>query len=115
MPVHIDYPGLYGRRWHKARRTFLLSHTRCVHCERKGRHRKATVVDHIEPHRGDLDLFWNIDNWQALCQKCHSAKSGAEKRGRPRKAKPVRYGVNGWPTDPDHHINTGIVRQRKSQ
>ncbi|WP_232215651.1 HNH endonuclease signature motif containing protein [Paracoccus sp. J55] len=33
----------------------------------------ATVVDHIKPHRGDQALFWNWNNWQALCTGCHSS------------------------------------------
>ncbi|HWL55465.1 MAG TPA: HNH endonuclease [Paracoccus sp. (in: a-proteobacteria)] len=33
----------------------------------------ATLVDHIKPHRGDKALFWNWNNWQALCAPCHSS------------------------------------------
>ncbi|WP_244295246.1 HNH endonuclease [Paracoccus versutus] len=33
----------------------------------------ATLVDHIKPHRGDKALFWNWNNWQALCTGCHSS------------------------------------------
>jgi 5-methylcytosine-specific restriction endonuclease McrA len=38
-------------------------------------------VDHITPHRGDLKLFWQRSNWQALCTPCHSGrKQSQEKR-----------------------------------
>ena len=36
----------------------------------------ANVVDHIKPHRGDSALFWNTENWQSLCDKCHNSKTG---------------------------------------
>lgn len=35
----------------------------------------ATVVDHIIPHRGDSKLFWDTDNWQPLCARCHNKKT----------------------------------------
>ena len=41
---------------------------------------KATVVDHIVPHRGDPKLFWDTDNWQALCKQCHDHKTMTEDR-----------------------------------
>ena len=34
--------------------------------------RLATLVDHRIPHRGDMTLFWNHDNWQGLCEHCHN-------------------------------------------
>lgn len=41
---------------------------------------KATVVDHIIPHRGNKDLFWDESNWQALCKKCHDKNTMTEDR-----------------------------------
>lgn len=41
---------------------------------------KATVVDHIVPHRGDDRLFWDEENWQALCKNCHDSKTMTEDR-----------------------------------
>ena len=29
------------------------------------------LVDHIEPHKGDMALFWDQDNWQSGCQWHH--------------------------------------------
>jgi len=49
-----------------------------VKCQEQGRYRKATVVDHIIPHRGDEKLFWDRDNWQALCKRCHDQKTWTE-------------------------------------
>ena len=39
---------------------------------------RATVVDHIIPHRGDQKLFWDQNNWQALCKSCHDKKTLTE-------------------------------------
>ena len=68
----------YDRRWQKARKLYLNAHPLCVHCLKEGRYTKATVVDHIVPHRGDKKLFWDEDNWQALCKSCHDKKTGCE-------------------------------------
>ncbi len=39
---------------------------------------KANVVDHITPHRGDKKLFWDENNWQALCKHHHDKKTMTE-------------------------------------
>ena len=39
---------------------------------------RASLVDHIEPHRDDQLLFWDRDNFQSLCASCHSLKSKYE-------------------------------------
>lgn len=71
---------LYGYRWQKASKLYLRSHPLCVdpHGEHRGRPVVATVVDHIVPHRGDLALFWDSDNWQSLCKPCHDRKTARE-------------------------------------
>lgn len=63
-----------------ARAVYLQSHPLCVRCLAEGRYVKATVVDHIIPHRGDRKLFWDRDNWQALCKSCHDSKTMTEDR-----------------------------------
>jgi 5-methylcytosine-specific restriction protein A len=71
----------YDARWRKASRIYLQKHPLCVECEKAGRIKAATVVDHIIPHKGDVALFWDEDNWQPLCDGCHSSKTMKE-RGR---------------------------------
>ncbi len=68
----------YDSRWRKARVRFLKVHPLCVKCLEKGRLEKATVVDHIIPHRGSKVLFWDENNWQALCKRCHDRKTRLE-------------------------------------
>ena len=68
----------YGSAWQKARKQYLEAHPLCVECMKEGRYVKATDVDHIVPHRGDQKLFWDRSNWQALCHRCHSRKTGKQ-------------------------------------
>lgn len=92
----------YDGRWRKARAAWLHDHPLCVECEAEGqlpmllfqiivavtlgivivnspgagRLTPATVVDHVVPHRGDKDLFWDSEeNWQGLCTAHHNAKT----------------------------------------
>ena len=60
----------YNATWRKARATFLRRNPLCSVCGKP-----ATIVDHIEPHRGDTNKFWDSDNWQALCVTCHNRKT----------------------------------------
>jgi 5-methylcytosine-specific restriction endonuclease McrA len=42
----------------------------------------SPVVDHIEPHRGDPELFWDADNLQSVSKEWHDrTKQSMEKRG----------------------------------
>ena len=92
---------LYGRRWKKARRIYLSTNPTCRYCQQLGKLTEATVVDHITPHRGDAELFWDESNWQPLCQPCHdSVKQRQEKTG-----PLVGNDTNGDPLDPAHHWN----------
>ena len=74
---------LYGSQWRKQRVYFLQRNPLCVMCQSEGKVTQATVVDHIEPHKGDERLFWDINNWQSLCKRHHdSDKRKMELRGR---------------------------------
>ena len=92
-------PRLYdNQRWRKVRRMHLAEHPMCVMCERQGRVTAATVVDHIVPHEGNADLFWDMDNWQSLCATCHSGiKRQQEHHGYSQAAD-----INGLPMDSGH-------------
>lgn len=91
----------YNGRWQKARATWLRDHPLCADHLKRGQYVAATVVDHIQPHRGDTALFWDTGNWQSLCKQCHdSYKQRLEKSGRQ-----VGCDLSGTPTDPSHHWN----------
>lgn len=63
----------YGSKWQQARARHLSANPLCVMCMAEQRAEIATVVDHIEPHRGDMRLFWDEANWQSLCAMHHSS------------------------------------------
>lgn len=59
----------------------MRSHSLCEHCIKVDRITAATIVDHIVPHKGDMVLFWDHDNWQALCKPCHDYKTATQDGG----------------------------------
>lgn len=65
----------YTYRWQKARMGYLAKQPLCVMCLANGVTEPATQVDHIVPHRGDQEKFWDRSNWQGLCASCHSTKT----------------------------------------
>ena len=71
----------YDARWGKARAAFLKQNPLCVMCLHAGRPVRATVVDHIVPHRGDQRLFWDEANWQPLCRTHHNSTKQRMERG----------------------------------
>jgi len=71
----------YNYKWQKSRVPFLKAHPLCVYCKTKGIITAARVVDHIVPHKGDMNRFWDKTNWQALCISCHNRKSVTEPGG----------------------------------
>lgn len=91
----------YGGKWQKARLTFLAANPVCIRCEARGIMTPATVVNHRIPHRGDLKLFWNRRNWEAVCKPHHDGEIQSEERSG------IVRGVDasGRPTDPSHPWN----------
>ncbi|TCG08365.1 HNH endonuclease [Paraburkholderia steynii] len=73
----------YGGAWRKAREAYLRAHPLCMcdECNALGRVLPATVVDHVIPHRGDMRLFWDSTNWQAMSKRCHDRKTATHDGG----------------------------------
>ncbi len=65
----------YDNRWRKARERFLRENPLCIECLKEERLTPATVVDHIVPHKGNYELFWDESNWQPLCKYHHDVKT----------------------------------------
>ena len=91
----------YGYRWQQASKGFLRSHPLCAYCERQGKVTAATLVDHVVPHKGDMTLFWDRDNWQSLCKPCHDSVKAREERS----GVVIGCDASGLPLDPLHHWN----------
>jgi 5-methylcytosine-specific restriction endonuclease McrA len=59
---------------------------------------RSAVVHHKTPHKGELELFYDKDNLEAVCWTCHSgAIQSAEALGYD-----STIGADGWPVDPKH-------------
>jgi 5-methylcytosine-specific restriction protein A len=71
----------YDAKWRKARDVYLRNNPLCVECLSGGRAVSAVVVDHIKPHRGNLEMFWDEGNWQSLCVLHHNSKTAREDGG----------------------------------
>lgn len=104
-------------QWRKARLAHLSTEPVCRYCRQHGiandgsrcmdgraqsePRRRFLVVDHIVPHKGRLDLFWDRANWQTLCPDHHDrVKQREEVRGFSN-----ARGADGWPLDPLHPAN----------
>lgn len=100
-----EYKHLYKtERWKKLSVSFRISHQHCVYC-----HEKAQCVDHKVPHKGDIKLFYDVNNLQALCFRCHnSIKSRIEHGQQPGKDFVINNEPdgNGYPTSPNHPWNS---------
>ena len=62
----------YTNEWLRAAADFRKRHPLCAMCLKRGKVRPCQCVDHIVPHEGDPVLFWDEDNWQSLCNRCHN-------------------------------------------
>lgn len=76
----------YGARWQRAARRYLRQNPLCVQCQTRGRVKQSAEVDHKTPHENDQELFWDEDNWQALCKPCHTRKTRREQKANSGKA-----------------------------
>lgn len=72
-----DRPNWYGSKAWKDLRLRRLKHDRWT-CQATGVLLVGTypawnsaVVDHVEPHRWDPDLFWDFDNLQSMTKQWH--------------------------------------------
>ena len=84
-PKHAsaDYKSLYNWKWRKASVRFLRENPLCAcdECAELIVPKPATVTDHIIPHKGDYEQFWNRSNWQPMNKRCHDHKTAKEDGG----------------------------------
>jgi len=60
-----------SRIWTRACSEYLDVNHFCHDCAKRGYTSPAEHVAHIEPPTSSQVKFWNIDNWQALCDSCY--------------------------------------------
>lgn len=101
------YRKLYAsKKWRALRERALFrdayrcQHKKCGVILKRGKASpQSAVVHHIKAHKGDLDLFFDINNLQSVCWRCHSGDiQSIEKHGFD-----VTIGEDGWPIDPKHY------------
>ena len=103
-PEAAEYRKLYKRpEWRRLREHALLrDQFTCQRCKcmlKRGKaHNQSAVVHHRKPHKGDLDLFFDIDNLVSVCKACHDGPIQSEEVRGYDKA----IGEDGWPIDPNH-------------
>ena len=86
-------------RWQHLRSHQLRIEPLCAFCLQRGVVTLATIVDHVEPHRGDVNRFW-LGKLQTLCKSCHDSTNRlVEQRGYL-----PDVGPDGWPLDPRHPV-----------
>jgi 5-methylcytosine-specific restriction endonuclease McrA len=79
--------------WRAMRREQLYKSPLCVYCLDLGVTEPANIADHIIPHRGSHERFYDALNLQSLCKHCHdSVKSREEHYG-----ESIGCDVNGLP------------------
>lgn len=103
MTDNRPYQYLYNAKWTRSAKLFLKDNPLCVYCLQVGKTTAAEVVDHIVKHEGDVELFNDPKNRQALCKHCHdSVKAKEEARGYA-----VGCDADGMPLDRKHDWNKG--------
>jgi 5-methylcytosine-specific restriction protein A len=96
----IERTKLYDtQRWRRERKIYLARQPFCVMCLKHGMKVFGTIVDHIVPHRGDVELFFDVNNRQTLCAKHHSGAKQRHEKSIP------GFDINGFPIDPNHPWN----------
>jgi len=70
----------------------MQRHPLCCMCMQDGKVQEAKIADHIQPHRGDPDLFWN-GKLQSLCRRHHERVKKVQEKGRMLQV----VGLDGWP------------------
>lgn len=90
MPRHKFYN---LAAWKRIRAEQLKREPLCRMCNDRGEITPATVCDHIDPHRGDINKFLS-GPFQSLCASCHSKDKQIIENGG---TAPQVIGDDGWP------------------
>jgi 5-methylcytosine-specific restriction protein A len=93
----------YTKQWRTLRGTILTrDHYRCQRCNvnlTSGRSDpRSAIVHHKQPHKGNLTLFYDPSNLEAVCWSCHSGGIQSEEV----LGYNTTIGADGWPVDARH-------------
>ena len=85
--------------WKRARQAQRARQPLCELCLERGIVKEMAVVNHRQPHKGDMALFLDPENLQSACAPCHDGPvQSYERTGRMRGCD-----ANGVPMDAIHH------------
>ena len=88
-------------QWRKVAKRFLSANPLCAICREIGRDTAATTVHHKIKHEGNVELFWDEDNFESVCASCHSGiVRVVEHHGFSQACD-----INGLPLDSNHPFN----------
>jgi 5-methylcytosine-specific restriction enzyme A len=98
---------LYSYKWQKRARLQLMQEPCCRLCAQEGRVTAAEVVDHIEPHKGDINKFYGP--LQSLCKWHHDSVKQQMERQIERNGFSFskQIGEDGFPVDKAHPFYRG--------
>jgi hypothetical protein len=86
--------------WARIRKQRLTEQPLCERHLKRDELVPATVVHHVEAHKGDPVKFFG-GPFESICKPCHDSDAQQEER--------IGYspeiGADGWPTDPRHPFN----------
>ncbi len=84
-----------GRRLQQYRAQWFCLHPLCAECERNGKVRLATQLDHIVALDNGGTDFDQPGNRQGLCDDCHEVKTARDLGHRSKR----QIGLDGFPVD----------------
>ena len=91
------------RRQALTRDKYRCQHSGCyAYLQVGGDHPCSAVVHHLELHKGDLELFFDLDNLQSVCWTCHSGDIQSTEA----RQYDSTIGADGWPIDPRHPVHS---------
>lgn len=74
----------HTKPWAKLRKAILIRDGfTCQMCHKMTAKSANLVADHKKPHRGNAELFWDINNIWTLCAPCHSSRKQREEQSTP--------------------------------
>lgn len=99
-------------RWKRRRTAQLAAQPLCAFHLKLAQTVEASVADHVVPHRGDVDLFFN-GQLQSLCKPCHDAHKQAQEHN----ADGILRGAghDGAPLDQAHHWHRPVTQAAGGQ
>jgi hypothetical protein len=93
--------------WERRRKHQLQIEPLCRMCSKEGKVVRASIVDHVTPHRGDYNKF-RLTPLQSLCVGHHNRyKQQLEVVGFA-----PDVDEDGWPTDPAHPTNVALAKAK---